>query len=213
MVTGKVSWLANSTRPNMSYTSLSMSRKNNCATIADLRNISWVLKKAKERPSRLKYSKIADKDDLIVIGIGDASFMVDENAVGGVILFPSYTAMTRAVPIFWKSKSIARVCYSSKDAETINLVRLMEDAVYASRQLELLLFGEYRKRIKVRLFTDSESTLESIASSKQIERKTLWQTVVDLKKKVGGWWCSFFFLASNSRDDGRLDDEGDEDSC
>ena len=79
--------------------------------------------------------------------------------------------MTWVVPIYWKSKSIARVCYSSKDTETINLVRLMEDAVYASRQLELLLFGEYRKRIKVCLFTDSESPLESMASFKQIEIK------------------------------------------
>ena len=110
----------------MSYTSLSMSRKNNCATIADLRNISRVLKKAKERPSRLRYSNIADKDDLILIGIGDASFKVDEKAVDGVILLLSNTAMPRAVPIFWKSKSIARVCYSSKDTETINMSKMME---------------------------------------------------------------------------------------
>ena len=60
----------------------------------------------------------------------------------------------------------------------------MEDAVYTSRQLEMLLFGEYKKRIKVCLFTDSESTLESIASSKQIERKTLRQTIVDLKERL-----------------------------
>ena len=81
-------------------------------------------------------------------------------------------------------KTIARVCYSSKDAETINLVMMMEDAIFAARQLELLLFGEYRKRIKVRLFTDSKLTLKSIASSKKIERKTLRQTVVDLNKRL-----------------------------
>ena len=110
-------------------------------------------------------------------------------------MFLSNTAMTRAVPIYWKSKPIARVCYSYKDAETINLGILMEDTVYASRQLELLLFGEYRKRIKVILFTDSESTLESIASSKQIERKTLRQTVVDLKERlVDGDVHSFSWL-------------------
>ena len=74
------------------------------------------------------------------------------------------------------------MCYSSKDAETIYLVRMTEDAIFGSRQLELLLFGDYKKRIKVRLFMDSESTLESIASSRQIERKTLQQTVVDLKE-------------------------------
>ena len=91
------------------------------------------MKKAKERPSKLLCSKIAKKNNLIIIGIGDASFKVDKKAVGGVILLLANTAMTRAVPIYWKSKSIARVCYSSKDTETINLVRLMEDAVYTSR--------------------------------------------------------------------------------
>ena len=36
----------------------------------------------------------------------------------------------------------------------------------------------------MRLFTDLEATLESIASSKQIERKTLRLTVVDLKERL-----------------------------
>ena len=85
----------------MSYTSLSMSKKNNSATIADLRNISRVLKKAKERPSKLIYSKIAKKNDLIIIRIGDASFKVDKKAVGGVILLLLNMPMTCAVPIYW----------------------------------------------------------------------------------------------------------------
>ena len=38
--------------------------------------------------------------------------------------------------------------------------------------------------MKVRLFTDSEATLESIASSKQIDRKTLRPTVVDFKERL-----------------------------
>ena len=71
----------------------------------------------------------------------------------------------------------------------------MEDAVYATRQLKLLLFGEYRKKIKVCLFTYSKLTLESIASSKQIERKTLRHTVVDLKERlVDGDIQSFSWL-------------------
>ena len=36
----------------------------------------------------------------------------------------------------------------------------------------------------MRLFTDSEATLESIASSKQIDTKTLRLTVVDLKERI-----------------------------
>ena len=38
--------------------------------------------------------------------------------------------------------------------------------------------------MKVRLFTDSEPTLESIASSRQIERKTLRPTILDLNERL-----------------------------
>ena len=80
------------------------------------------------------------------------------------MLFLSNSSMTKVVPIYWKSKTISRVCYSSKDAETINIAWMMEDEIFATRKVEIFIFGDYRKRIKVRLFMDSEATLESIAS-------------------------------------------------
>ena len=138
----------------------------------------------RERDSCLKFEKIGDREDLIIVGIGEASFKTEDKAVGGVFLFLANKEMTRAAPIYWKSKQISRVCHSSKDAETLNILKMVEDAIYAARQLEILLYGEDKKRIKIRLFTDSESSLESIASSKQIERKTLRMTVVDLKERL-----------------------------
>ena len=71
-----------------------------------------------------------------------------------------------------------------RDGKTINVVTMMEDAIFAARQVKILIFGDCRKRIKVRLFTDSEPMLESIASLKQIERKNLRFTVVDLKERL-----------------------------
>ena len=47
-MTRKSAWLANSTHPDLSYTALAMSKKNNSAKIKDLRDIPRVLKKAKE---------------------------------------------------------------------------------------------------------------------------------------------------------------------
>ena len=91
---------------------------------------------------------------LLIVGIGDSSFKSDDKAIGGVLLFLANESMTRAVPIYWKSKTISRVCYSSKDAETINISKMMDDASFAVRQIETLYYGDYRKRMKVRLFTD-----------------------------------------------------------
>ena len=60
---------------------------------------------------------------------------------------------------------------------------MVDDVLFAARQLELLLYGDYKKRIKIDLYTDSELTLESIAYSRQIGQKTLRMTVRDLKDR------------------------------
>ena len=91
------------------------------------------------------------------------------------------------------------MCYSSKDAETLNVLTMVEDAVFTARQLEILLFGDYKKRMKVRIFTDSELTLKSIVFSKQIERKSLRLTVTDLKERLlDGEVYSYSWLPTNS---------------
>ena len=79
------------------------------------------------------------------------------------------------------------------------MAKMMEDAIFAARQVEILVFGDYRQIIKVRLFTDSKATLESIASSKQIERKTLRLTVVYLKERlVDGDMYSYSWLPTKN---------------
>ena len=47
-----------------------------------------------------------------------------------------------------------------------------------------MLFGDYRKRIPVRIMTDSAPILESIASTMQIERKGLRMTGQEIKEKI-----------------------------
>ena len=39
-MTGKIAWLANSTRPDLCYLAMQMSKKNQGATITDLRDIN-----------------------------------------------------------------------------------------------------------------------------------------------------------------------------
>ena len=62
--------------------------------------------------------------------------------------------------------------------------KLLDEVVYIVQQLEILLFGDCRKRMPVRIMTDSEPTLESIAITKQIERKGLIMTVQEMKEKL-----------------------------
>ena len=73
-MTGKIAWLANSTRPDLCYQALHISKKNQGATISDLRDVNRVLKRVREKESRIKYSHLRDVDDLVIVGIGDGSY-------------------------------------------------------------------------------------------------------------------------------------------
>ena len=158
-----------------------------------------MLKKARERESKVKYSRIGKLEDLVVLGTGDASYKVDDKSVGGISLFLANRDLDRASPIYWKSKQIVRVCHSSKDAETLTMTKLVDDATFAAYQLEMMLYGDYKKRIPVVLFTDSESTLESIASSRQVVTKSLRLPVWELKEKlVSGEVSSYAWLPTQS---------------
>ena len=46
--TGKISWLSQGTRPDLSYSALMLAKNNNSATISDLRNVNKIVKKVKE---------------------------------------------------------------------------------------------------------------------------------------------------------------------
>ena len=152
--------------------------------MSDLRDMNRILKQVRSKESKIKYSHIGDREDLVIIGVGDASYKQDDMAVGGVILLLANSLFTKASPIYWKSKQVEMVYHRSKDAETLNLIKMVDDAVLTSRQLELLLYGDILQRIPVYLFTDLESTLESIASSKQISTKTLRNFITCLKQRL-----------------------------
>merc|ERR1712029_959537 len=92
--------------------------------------------------------------------------------------------MTRASPLMRKAKQIDRVCHSSKDTETLAMTKMIDELVYMARHVEILLFRDYRKRMPVRVLTDSEPTLERIALTKQVERKGLRMAVQEMKEKL-----------------------------
>ena len=168
---GKLNWLAENTRPDLSVWALNLSKSNANATIGDLKKINQILKKVKIRQSKVKFSKIGKKEDLVIHAVGDASYKCDKNS-------------NKVSPIFWKSKQIQKVCHSAKEAETRNIMTNVDTAVYLSAQLSLLLFGDNRSKIPVRIYTDSIPLLESIASTRQVEQKLLRNTMTDLKEKL-----------------------------
>merc|ERR1712025_1070376 len=143
--TGKILWLSQGTRPDLSYSALMLAKKNNSATISDLRNVNKIVEKVKKEENKVVYSRVDDKEILQIIGVVDASYKSDEKSIGGMLVMIADERMTVASAIMWKSKQIERVCHSSKDAETLAMSKLLNEVTYIARQLEILLFGDYRK--------------------------------------------------------------------
>ena len=81
-MTGKIAWLASSTRQDLCYQPLQMSKKNQGATISDLRDINRILKDIHSNDSKIKYGYLGNKEDLVVIGLGDVSYKQDDKAIG-----------------------------------------------------------------------------------------------------------------------------------
>ena len=91
----------------------------------------------------------------------------------------------RIIPILWKTKLIHKACRSSKDAETIALGQAADYGIYTAKQLEEILYGtKDGVKFKTVIFSDSDSSIKSVVSSKQVERRYLRSDVHILKQHL-----------------------------
>ena len=79
-----------------------------------------------------------------------------------------------ASPLDWKARKISQVCESTKTAEPRATDRTMEDAIYFARLIKEIYNGaESSDQILMVVYTDSKPTIESIYSTRQVDRKTV----------------------------------------
>merc|ERR1719228_2215901 len=65
--TGKISWLAANTRPDLAIDALEMSKKNANATLRDLKKVNKVLSRVKDKPCRVEFKRVGAIDDLMLL--------------------------------------------------------------------------------------------------------------------------------------------------
>ena len=144
--TGKLLWLAENCRPDLAFMANQLSKKSHNATISDLKYVNKVLKKVRERDSEVVYSRVGNKEELVIRCMSDASYMKAKESVGGSLVMLGNRINTRTVPLYWKSKRITKMSTSTKDAETHALFKCVADAAFSAVNVETLLFGEDKKR-------------------------------------------------------------------
>ena len=102
--------------------------------------------------------------------------------IGGNVVLLRNDKTDSILPLFWKSKTISKVCHSSKKAETENVLKLIDESLYQASMLEQVLFGDTRK-VSVNLYRDSQSLLDSVSSTKQVGEKMLRPVISDMKDR------------------------------
>ena len=75
------------------------------------------------------------------------------------------------------------MCHSSKEAETRNMVKLMDETLYQANIIEQVLFDK-NKKVEVKIVTDNKPLLEPKASLKQVESKMMREVIGDMKEKL-----------------------------
>ena len=85
--------------------------------------------------------------------------------------------------LFQKSKNLQNVCHSSKEAKTGNMLNLMDETLYQASIIEQVLFN-IKKKVEVKIVTDSKTLIDSIASFKKVESKMMREVLADRKEKL-----------------------------
>ena len=83
---GKINWLAANTRPDLAIYALDMAKRQKRAVIKDLREVNRVIKKVREKESKVFFSRLGKIEDLCVMGVSDASYHHDDRSVAGEMI-------------------------------------------------------------------------------------------------------------------------------
>ena len=128
-VIGQLSWLANQTRPDISYDvcQLSIAYKN--ARESDLAHGNKIIRKIKNNKMTLKYPKMNIGETMYVHCHSDASFnnLPNGGSQGAFVILIS-DENGNSAPIQWQSKKVRRVVKSTLAAECL----AMEDGADAA---------------------------------------------------------------------------------
>ena len=83
---GKLNWLCENTWPDLAIWRLNLSKRTSIATIGDLKRMNQIVKKIQSWQSKVKFSKIGEREDFIVQFVADASYKYDSPCISGNLI-------------------------------------------------------------------------------------------------------------------------------
>lgn len=181
---GSLNWLAQHTRPDLSFQVSKLGRNLQSASYGNMREINRVVKITKERNVKVFLERL-EKGKLTLEVFADASFgnMEDgKTQIGFCILLRDKEG--RSNPIIWKSKLSRRVVGSTLAGETMSVIEGTEWAEYLKYLWEEINGVKTEDdRIRIVVKTDCRSLKENIRSETGVKNRMLRIDLLNLKSK------------------------------
>ena len=185
-VVGRIGWVANSTRPDLSYDNIVLSMKLGKATIRDMRQACKIITKIKCDGTQMKFVNLGPVTQWTLHGFGDAGFksLPDKtSSCGGHVILVCNREKGLSCVLDWKTKKLKRVVSSSTAAEALAANDTLDMLVYVHSVLVELL-GKVGKNIPLLLATDSKNLHKCVMNSSLVENPRLRTDIAMLKESL-----------------------------
>lgn len=184
-VVGRLNWVANQTRPDLSFETLDLSMSVNDATVTDLLKANKAVRQLKTEQCSVSFPNLGPIDKLRMVIHSDASHanLRDGVSSAGAYLIFLVGDDGESCPLSWKSVKIRRVVKSTLAAETMALVNAVDDALYL-RHLLVEIIGNPNLHVPIDAYVDNRSLVENLRSTKGAQEKVLRIDLAILKDQL-----------------------------
>ena len=171
---GQINWCAVMTRPDLSFSMVSLSTRFTRPVVADLLECNKVIAHAQREQVMVKHSKL--EGDIKITAFGDAGLgnIGDVHSGGGKLILLEGNNK-KVAPLAWSCNKIRRVCNNTLSAETLIAYDTLSHAIYL-RAMVAEILGVNPRTIPIRLFSDSKNMtehLQTISGSSKVRDKRL----------------------------------------
>ena len=198
---GRIGWVANSSRPDLSYNNLILSMKVGNACVRDMKLAIKTIKRMKCENTVIKFVELGPIDKWVLEAYGDAGYQSLPDKIssccGYVLLLSNIETRTSSV-ITWKSNKVRRVVGSSTAAEGLASNETLDALVYIKAVLKELL-GGLVDNIPLVLNTDSKNLYNSVHTSSLVDNHRIRTDLAKLKESISNGELKDFLLVTGEK--------------
>ena len=139
---GHLNWVAEISRPDISFSVCEASTKFKQATVADVLYVNKIIKNLKNSKNAINFPQL-NLNNIKLQLFTDAIFnnLPNGGSQAGQIIFLT-DDKSNTCPLYWNSSKIKRVVRSTIAAETLSLLEGCDVAMYVNRLVSELLFHD-----------------------------------------------------------------------